>query len=175
MKLEITRIQRQILHNQNLILSKLDPDLEQEYLNNAEIFERGIEGEYFSALNVYPDDQTITYEACTQTIDILNMFRVIENALYELDDDQKQTLDLRTLTFSGFDMNEASHYQYMMFMIEKEGKWDELRGKSLNSHTASSVPRYLELYRRFRDVVPTGGVKYQPTYEDLLQIAPKTI
>jgi uncharacterized protein YfbU (UPF0304 family) len=56
MKIELTRLERQLLANQNRILAFLIPENEESYNANVEILTRGFEFNYGDVFNVFPDD-----------------------------------------------------------------------------------------------------------------------
>jgi len=163
MKINLTEIERTILRNQNLILAKLNPDNDGPYLGNAEILKHGFEYEYDSVLNVYSENEVTTFEQCEETIDILQMFRVLRNAMAQIDDDSD--LDKKKLEFQGFDANNDKHYFYMKFLLG-QGKWDEY-DRVQNSHNISTISRYRAMLSIYNQRVGNLGALSK---QDLIDI-----
>lgn len=151
MAINLTRIERQILANQNKILKLLDEENKREYELNIEILERGFEREYESVINVYSDDEVKTHKVCKETVDILQMYRFINSAIGRLSKAEKKSLDLKRIEFEGFDGTHDPHYHYAKFMIEKLGKWEEYEGMGLNSHTQNSISKYRKMLKAMNE------------------------
>lgn len=151
MKMTLTQIERQILFNQNKILSFLDPDNNGEYEQCMEILSSGYEREYNNVFGVNSQDDIYTHTICEETVDILNMYRRINNSYAQLSDDKKATLDMDKIKFEGFDANNDRHFYYTEFMIEKQGKWDEIKDMYLNSHNAFTIIKYRRMLTAFRE------------------------
>jgi uncharacterized protein YfbU (UPF0304 family) len=148
-------IERQILANQFKILSKLSENEDDEYqsknyLMKHDILVNGYTGEYHQVLEVHSEE--ISIEVCEETSQILNMYRRINYSIEKLTDEEKQNLELDKISFEGFDGNNDDHFGYMNFMIENLDKWQEYKGKYLNSHSIASIRKYrkmLETYKQF--------------------------
>lgn len=137
----LTIFERTTLANQFKILSFLDTTNSEGYLTDAEIFENGYTGLYSEALQHINSDET-SREVCTETHDILTMFRYITNGVARLTPEEKDALDLKKLKFDGFDANNDKHYHFATFMIENQEKYQEYADKEINSHSMSSMIRY---------------------------------
>ena len=142
MSIKLTQVERQILFNQNKILSFLDSENKYGYEIAMDILHDGYEREYPSVVNAYPEHEVKTLAVCRETIDVLQMFRKIETALAQLSPEEKENLDLESLEFKGFDANNDPHYFYLKFMVNKLGKWKEYKEKKLNSHSPNTLHRY---------------------------------
>ena len=46
------------------------------------------------------------------------------------------------LTFDGFDGNNDRHYGLASFLVQDMGRFEEFKGRPLNSHSQSSMPKY---------------------------------
>jgi len=138
MKLTIT--ERAILANQNKILAFLDQDNAPYYNRKTEIFEEGFEGLYVECFTQISEG--VSDEICKETHDILHMYRVINNLISSLTDEQKETLEIDKIKFEGFDQNNDKHYGFMAYLIEKDGCYKELIGQYLNSHNIISISKY---------------------------------
>jgi uncharacterized protein YfbU (UPF0304 family) len=136
-------VERQILANQFRILASQKEDINEDYETRVEILEIGYAGEYNRVFNVYSDE--VDYKTCIETIEILDMYRRINNAISLLTDEEKATLDLEKIEFKGFDANNNSHFDYLTFMVEKLNKWQEHNGNYLNSHSEISLLNYKKM------------------------------
>ncbi|MET3712610.1 uncharacterized protein YfbU (UPF0304 family) [Sphingomonas trueperi] len=76
---------------------------------------------------------------------ILTMSRVVEHSIRELSpEDLAQIPEADRTVFVGFDGNQEAHYGVARFMVEELGRFDELRGRNMNSHMPM-VPAYLRM------------------------------
>jgi len=146
---KLTKVERLILLNQYEILSKLSPDSDY-YEANIEILSSGYEYEYSSLFGAI-SEEPVSEEVCAETIEILNMFRFFDNAMHRLKEEEKEELGdaIKKLKFQGFDANNDKHYYYTKFMIEKQGKWDELHNIYLNSHNSYTIILYRKMLKEF--------------------------
>lgn len=167
----LTIIERQILSNQFKILSKIAEMSEegeyeaQEYLRKSEIAENGYSGEYHEVFDV--DSDEIPFEICEETSKILNMFRRINNAISELNDDEKAELNLKKISFEGFDGNNDPHYHYMSYIVNHLEKWGEYKDSYLNSHSSFTIQKYRKMLAT-HDRLLKG--KYDLNKGDLIEI-----
>ena len=162
---KLTITERQILANQFRILSKLEDETEY-YEKKAEIVENGYTGQYGEVFNV--DQEEMDYNYCTETHDILNMFRYISNTIPNLTEEEKASLNLNKLTFEGFDGNNDEHYHYTRFMIEKQGKWAEHKELYLNSHNSMTISNYRKMLLVCKKVLDSK--RYDLNFEDLKEL-----
>ena len=147
----LTKTERALLANQNKILALLDTNNAEYYSLKAEIAENGYTGLYHKLFQGISDE--IPEEICKETHDILHMYRVIENAIAPLTDEQKETIpNFARIKFEGFDGNNDPHYFYTKFMVEKENTYRELGDKPLNSHTMASIGKYRSMLPVFQRV-----------------------
>jgi len=142
MALNLTRVERQILLNQNRILSIIDEENRNDYELNIEILESGYELEYESVISVYKEVCKI--EVCNETIEILDMFRDIKIAVDNLSPKEKEHLNIDKIKFEGFDAKNK-HHSYAKFMIKKRGEWTEHSDKYLNSHDVMTIKKYRKM------------------------------
>lgn len=100
-----------------------------------------------------------TDEEVSETADILDMCRVVENSIHELNDTERDTIPERDReVFYGFDGNNEPHYGIASMFIETMGRWDEFAGRPLNSHMPT-----LDRYRRMKAVYDgAGGAGHHP-------------
>jgi uncharacterized protein YfbU (UPF0304 family) len=148
---KLTYTERLTLANQFKILSIIDKDNAEEHKYREDIVTHGYEG-FYDELYTGIYDPT-PEEVCSETFDILDMYRGIEGAVARLQESDKKTLDLEKIEFKGFDANNDRHYGFMHFLTDRAGRYDEHKGKYINSHTAST----LDKYRRMLTVFNTFG------------------
>jgi len=144
---KLTYTERLILANQFKILSIIDEDNSDGHKYCEDIVTHGYEGFYDELYTgIYnPTPQ----EICTETFDILDMYRGIENSVAGLNESDKKKLDLERIEFKGFDANNDSHYGFMSFLVERADRYDEYKGKYINSHTASTLDKYRRMLKVF--------------------------
>jgi len=141
--------ERQILYSQNQILSLLDPENADHYKMSMVILMNGYGREYPEVYDIYHD--IYSADVCAETVDILNMYRRINNSYAGLSDEEKSSLDMSKIKFEGFDGNNDPHLSYTEFMINKQNKWDELKNMYLNSHDSLSIRKYRQMIAAFRE------------------------
>ena len=148
MKIEtINTVQRQILVNQFRILAKLEND--QSYETKAKILENGYSGRYWEVFKGLSEE--VPASICQETEEILNIFRVLRNRIAELSDQEKAGLNLRKISFDGFDANHSeNHYDYFIFMVEELGLWEEFKNGPFNSHSITSIDKYRRIVALFK-------------------------
>jgi uncharacterized protein len=143
---KLTKIERLQLSNQFRILHKLTDD--ETYAINAEIVENGYEGLYYKLFE--PIFDGVSKEVCEETMAILHMYRVINNAIATLPPQEQAQIDSEKIKFEGFDGNNDDHYHYMSFLVEEMDMWQEYAEASLNSHSSITINKYrkmLEVYQ----------------------------
>ena len=130
-----------------------------------------VEGGYelhYSELNVATTERKLSEEACGEVMDILDMYRALNDSFNRLKD--KEGIEKSRIQFDGFDGNNPTgRLDYARFLVLTQGRWQEvLEGRSgfdLNSH--SSV---IEMYRRMLDVWNDLGKKFDLTRDEIKQI-----
>lgn len=96
------------------------------------------------------DGESPTDEVIKETSDILSMWSFIEFSIGELKgEDAEAAKSLYPNKFPGFDANNDPHYGVAHTLINDLGRWSEFKGRSLNSHTQSSLPRYRDMLPRY--------------------------
>lgn len=171
MEIKLSQTERQILANQNRILKYLDNENQTRYESNIEILTHGYEYEYPSVFDVHSDDQVINKEVCDETIDILNMFRKIDNAIALVSKDDEVIDEIEKLKFDGFDANNGNHFYYTEYMITKQNKWDEYHGKDINSRSITSIDKYRRMLNAMNERL--SDTKFDLNKDDLDYIASK--
>ncbi len=147
--MELTKIERALLLNQFNILAMLDTNNSSQYILKAEIVANGYEGLYSELFDNISG--SISAEICDETCKILNMYRVVNNFISTLTEEQKEGIQLEQINFDGFDANEGEHYVIMKFLVEVANLYEEYKNTYFNSHSAASLRRYrriLPIYER---------------------------
>lgn len=95
-------------------------------------------------------------DAVRQTVDILDMWDMVELSFADLGDDEKARVRAvnhgHDPQFSGFDGNNESEFLGIArHLIEDMGRWDRFRGRGLNSHMPSVVG-YLRMHGVFEPI-----------------------
>lgn len=115
-----------------------------------------------------PSDQIVK-----ETFDILSMWRVIERDIDRLsEDDQKALIEEvgfgRKPRFEGFDGNNDPHFGVATHIIDEMGRFEEFRGRDLNSHTMSTLPRYRKFLEKYDSISRHHSGPFGP--EELMKI-----
>jgi hypothetical protein len=129
--MDLTLKDRLILVNQYLILEKIDPQEAEQYALYRHALERGFSLEYGEMTAHISEGQ------CNELIDILDMYRHLNESYDELKD--KTGLEKSRVEFLGFDGNdrlEGRLMSYVRYLVDKKGEWSELKGhkEKFNSH-----------------------------------------
>lgn len=130
MPMELTDAERLILFNQYEILKHLDPTQKGEYGIAQEVLTRGYPTSYAGAMEWALWEPT-PKEVCEEVVDILNMYRALEGARHDGVPAPANGWD----RFQGFDGNEEpQHHGFVVFLVERLGRFEESKRPSLNSH-----------------------------------------
>jgi uncharacterized protein YfbU (UPF0304 family) len=92
--------------------------------------------------------------AVTDTVNILDMWWIVEEGYAKLSDPDKQRLKKEAepfgdhVRFAGFDGNNEEHYGIARYLVDDMKRFTYFAGRELNSHH-QSVPGYLRMYRVF--------------------------
>ena len=94
---------------------------------------------------VEEDDEATVRE----TVEILNMCRVVENSIAELSDEEREQIpEQDRLVFVGFDGNHDEHHGVALTLIVTLGRWSEFVERSMNSHS-TVLPSYRNMLARY--------------------------
>ena len=88
--MELTKKERLILYNQYEILKKLDPDGEENYKIDQEILINGFKANYDDLASGFMDETSV--EVSEFVIDVLQMYRTLNNSYRELNEEEKNML-----------------------------------------------------------------------------------
>ena len=144
------------VHKELKIRDNIDPDLVLSAIFNKSTF--GLEWTYSSLFGAEGETPP---EVVTEVVDILDMWSFLESGYRELSDEDRQHIadavpyGGKNVIFPGFDgNNETDHFGAARFLVNDLGRWGELKGRSLNSHS-ESLPRYRAMLRVFTPIRAT--------------------
>ena len=149
--MELTKKERLFLYNQYEILRILNSDDAAEkkrYEMLQEIVGQGYEFEY-EKLGHF--EEKMSKEESKFVLDILQMYRVLNDSYEELTETEKSEIDIHDITFHGFDGHvDSLELSYLRFIFEEGEKYTEIIGnmKDLDSHH-DYRPMYRERLRRW--------------------------
>ncbi|GAA0100804.1 YfbU family protein [Paraclostridium bifermentans] len=151
--MELTKKERLILYNQYEILKKLDPDGEDLYDRDQEILINGYKINYPDLVCGFTDE---TSEDISEfVIDVLQMYRILNNSYNELNYEDKEKIRLYDISFKGFDGNEEiDYYKYADFYLNKLDRFDELKELEyfeVNSHS-NMLDNYMRMVSSWKEV-----------------------
>lgn len=151
--MELTKKERLILYNQYEILKSLNPDEKEYYERDQEILINGFKYNYTDLVGGFMDE---TPEEISQfVIDVLQMYRVLNNSYDKLNEDEKSQIDLYDISFKGFDGNEETdYYFYAKFYIEKLDNFGDLKESkwyAINSH-GNMLNDYIKMVSLWKEV-----------------------
>jgi uncharacterized protein YfbU (UPF0304 family) len=137
--MKLTPIERAILANQYQLLEIVVPAEADAYRGARLALQRGFEADYRL---VEIDSDELSEKDCDEVHQILRMYRTIDASIEALPEVPPELVG--QLKFRGFDGNEETgQYAYLCYYVEDLGRYSELRGTELNSHSPS-----LDIYRR---------------------------
>ena len=153
--MDLTKKERLIISNQLRILEALYPEEAEILLQHRTALERGYALHYDWLVTGISDE--MSHEDCTEILDILGMFRALNDCFRDLEDKDKVGIDEQQIRFGGFDgNNEAEQLSYVRYFIFDLGRFDELREHVVNSHMRM-LPRYqsmLSVYQEQKSPYP---------------------
>lgn len=147
--MKLTKVERLILSNQYMILAKLYPDDEEQYINDREIVTSGYVYNYDSLFDVIEEE--FSHDQCRYVLDILEMHRTLLFSFNELKESDRDGLDLSDVKFRGFDgNNDGKCLAYTEFFIDRLQRYGELQNPGgYNSHSNTSY-RYRPMLNKWR-------------------------
>lgn len=153
--MELTKKDRLLLFNQLEILKHLNPDEADRYEVDQKIIANGYKYHYDELFEGFDDDLDIWVSE--YVVDVLQMYRSLNNSYVDLSPEEKSQIDIKSLKFKGFDGNEeGAYYSYASFLLKDYNSYGEIydNGKvELNSHR-NMIRRYnrmLEIWKSFND------------------------
>lgn len=112
----------------------------------------GLRWEYGSLFN---DDAGVNPPEVDETCDILTMYRFIEASFKDLSSTDQARVRKEAdpfseyLAFQGFDGNHDPHVSVVHYLVDRLGRYDELKGKNFNSHSSGTLPHYRKMHEIF--------------------------
>lgn len=155
----ISLVERQLLINQCKILSAFGDSIERA-LNDRriEILEKGYTGLYQKVFNTLYEEVPISvYE---EVESILKMYSFINDSIRLLPDSEKETLDLGSLEFEGFDESSGMHYYMMSYLVDRMDEHLEYKGRELKSHSTSALSKYNKMLHIHKEFEKLERVNY---------------
>lgn len=134
----LTKKERLFLYNQYEILKLLnlnDDYQEKRYEQLQAIVAEGYEFEYHQLLDIFEDE--MPKEESKFVLDVLQMYRVLNNSYIKLKDDEKSEIGSYDITFKGFDGNvDSRELSYLTFVFDECKRYAEIfrNMDELNSH-----------------------------------------
>lgn len=151
--MELTEKERLILYNQYEILKKLNPDDKDSYEIDQEILINGFKFNYSDLVSGFMKE--IGEDVSEFVINVLQMYRVLNNSYDKLKKEDKGKINLYDISFKGFDGNEETdYYTYAKFYINKLERYGELKESEhfeMNSHR-NMINNYKNMVRRWKEV-----------------------
>jgi len=164
-RIELTKKERLFLINQYRILALLDREGEADYYQKCiRILESGYEFHYY-ILDQFIDAPMSTEET-REILDILSMFRVLNDSYKRLED--KSGIEEWQIKFLGFDgNNEAGEMGYIAFLAKHDDRFtDVIERDKYNSH-CPCLDRYRKMLEHFRRNFPNSQIL---TKEQMLEV-----
>jgi|HubBroStandDraft_2_1064218.scaffolds.fasta_scaffold01583_4 uncharacterized protein YfbU (UPF0304 family) len=144
----LTPVERLQLINQFRILEKLYPEQAEDYEESRDIIANGYTIQYGEVFSEVFEEMSM--DECKYVFDVLDLHRTLINSYQALSD--KKGLTPEDVRFRGFDgNNETKRYAFAVH-LQKLGKWQETLTGGLNSHSQSTMSRYLLMLERFEPI-----------------------
>jgi uncharacterized protein len=161
----LSKKERLFLINQYRILALLDEEQADYYQKCIMILESGYEFNYHDLDQFI--DEPMSAEESRETLDILSMFRVLNDSYKRLED--KSGIEEWQIKFGGFDgNNETGEMAYVKFLAEQDDRFTDVieRGK-YNSH-CPCLGRYRKMLQYFQRNFPDAQIL---TKEQMQEVA----
>lgn len=139
------------------VKGEIDPDFVSEVIWG---------GHHWALKWQYPgifEDHVDSEEAVSETVDIIDMWYLIEHAYDQFSQQDKDQIEIdakpfgKNVKFRGFDGNSEGEYIGIANMlINKMDRWEDFKGRDLNAHMPT-----IDMYRRMLTV-------YEPIRNDLM-------
>jgi uncharacterized protein YfbU (UPF0304 family) len=150
----ISLIERQMLINQYKILSFLGDEKEREKNERSiEILEKGYTGLYPKVFNTLYEEVPIS--VYSEISDIMKMYGRINESIRLMSDEEKESLNISSLEFEGFDQDSGMHYYMMSYLVDRMDEHPEYKNRELKSHNSKSMLKYnrmLSVYSEFENL-----------------------
>lgn len=158
----ISLIERQMLINQCKILSMLGDEKEKEKNEKSiEILEKGYTGLYPKVFNTLYEEVPISvYEEISH---IMKMYGRINESIRLMSDEEKETLDISSLEFEGFDQDSGMHYYMMSYLVDRMDEHPEYKGRELKSHSSTCMVKYNRMLSVYSELEKLKKTSYSAT------------
>jgi uncharacterized protein YfbU (UPF0304 family) len=87
------------------------------------------------------------------------MYRVINNFIASLTQEQKDNINLDYIKFDGFDANDGNHFVIMKFLVEVANLFEEHQNSNFNSHSMASLRRYRQILPIYNQVMKENNYR----------------
>lgn len=139
------------LHKHHGVDSEADPDFIMEAIWGGHhwALEWELQGLFHGSID--------SAETVREVVDYLDMWSFLEEAYESMSADDKKKIETETgrsgdVKFIGFDgNNETEHMGVAQFLINKMGRFERFKKRSLNSHS-HSLEIYQRMYSAFKDI-----------------------
>lgn len=165
--MEMTNAQRLILSNQYKMMTMLDPENAERYRRYQTIIERGF-GLQMNELD--RDFGDLSEETCRIIINVMEMYHALQISNTNLREHlkEKADVDVRRLTFLGFDAATESRYlSYVRFMVNVEGRYTHFDS---GTHGFNSQTPMWEKYQRMLAIWQSCPRQYHLCAVEIVQI-----
>ena len=161
---------RLFLYNQYEILKTLNSKESKKFELMQSIVVNGFKSNYGELIVGFSKE--IPDSISGFVFDVLQMYRVLNASLCELSPEEKQKIDVKYITYAGFDGNEErSYYTYANFVLEKLGSFEEIYNDGnveLNSHR-NMLNKYKRMVTTWKEV--KSGRYDELSFENIKKIA----
>jgi uncharacterized protein YfbU (UPF0304 family) len=135
------------------IKGEIEPEFIQDVICGGHFW--ALEWEYTGIFHKHKDSR----KTLSEVVDILDMWSFIEEAYNKLSPKEKKAVQAATnrqeIRFVGFDgNNESEHMGIARFLIEKMGRFQTFKGRSLNAH-CPSIAGHRAMLSVFLPIRPT--------------------
>lgn len=165
--MKLTAFERMSLINQLSILAAVKKT--DEYANSIQILQEGYEIFFDDVMHLY---KSMSDEQCHLTMEVLDMYRVISDYLTNHPDDV-ETAKIPWVQFRGWDANdsyEGACLSFTRFLIDKQGKWSEQKGREKQTDGFNSHMPTRDLYSRMLQTWSSLGKPCPMTKEHVTAI-----
>lgn len=151
--MNLSETERLILANQYQLLSMQDSNyISQETAENYSTIL--LEGYELLYEDIFLEmDDTLSSERCRFALDVLSMYRVIDNSYHKLEN--PTSLTEQDIAFKGFDGNNEKEYSFVKFFIKDMDRFNDLTDNEymeFNSHSIS-IPRYKRQLAKYNEII----------------------
>lgn len=167
-EIKLSEKDRLLLINQYLILEKLYPDEAVNFKKNRIIIQSGYEIHYRELFSYFIDNG-LSKEESNEVMDILDMYRALNDSYKKLKD--KEGINPDNLIFEGFDGNNNYRYlDYARYLVVVDHRWQEVVINNRPDFDFNSHFDNLDIYRRMVNTWSRLDRKFNLSKEGILEI-----